>query len=188
MPNTQKQIIARIDKQGNIVGEIERWEAHKKGILHRAFTLALVYKDFYILQHRKHACFDGVFDITSSSHQLYSNGKLEDTIEAARRTLFREWKINESDIVGKFKLKGAIYYKARDAKSVYTEHEICDIVEVRVKKIPTPAYDVAYGSSLATKAEIMNIGQRPIRLGRKNSRIYPLLAPWVKVAIKKNLI
>ena len=178
MPNTQKQIIAACDKKGDIIGGIERWEAHRKGILHRAFTLTLIYKNFYVLQHRKHACFDGVLDITSSSHQLMSNGKLEDTLESARKCLFREWKINESDILGKFKLKGAIYYKARDAKSVYTEHEICDIVEVRLKKIPTPAYEFAYGSSLVTKGELAN----------KKSRIYSLLAPWVKVAIKKNLI
>src|SRR3989304_6979689 len=174
----QKQIIGKTDRKGNITGGIERWEAHRKGTLHRAFTLALIYKNFYILQHRKHACFDGVLDITSSSHQLMSNGKLEDTLESARKCLFREWKINESDILGKFKLKGAIYYKARDAKSVYTEHEICDIVEVRLKKLPTPAYEFAYGSSLATKEELAN----------KKSRIYSLLAPWVKVAIKKNLI
>ena len=173
-----QQIIGHCDKRSKILGGIERWEAHKKGILHRAFALAIVYKNYYILQHRKHPVFDGVFDITSSSHQLYSNGKLQDTLEAAKFCLFREWKINESDIVGKFKLKGAIYYKARDAKSVYTEHEICDIVEVRLKKIPTPAYEFAYGSSLVTKGELAN----------KKSRIYSLLAPWVKVAIKKNLI
>ncbi|KKR26565.1 MAG: hypothetical protein UT57_C0031G0011 [Microgenomates group bacterium GW2011_GWC1_39_7] len=152
-----QQIIGHCDKRSKILGGIERWEAHKKGILHRAFALAIVYKNYYILQHRKHPVFDGVFDITSSSHQLYSNGKLQDTLEAAKFCLFRE---------------------ARDAKSVYTEHEICDIVEVRLKKIPTPAYEFAYGSSLVTKGELAN----------KKSRIYSLLAPWVKVAIKKNLI
>lgn len=173
-----QQIIGYCDKKNNMLGKIERWEAHKKGILHRAFTLALIYKNFYILQHRKHLLFDGVFDITSSSHQLYSNGELQDTIAAAKKCLFREWRINESDILGEFKQKGRIYYKAHDAKSVYTEHEICDIVEVRLKKIPTPSYEFAYGSSLATKEELAN----------KKSRIYYLLAPWVKVALRKNLI
>lgn len=174
----QKQIIGRTDRKGNIIGEIERWEAHKKGVLHRAFTLALVYKNFYILQHRKHPVFDGVFDITSSSHQLMGSGKLEDTLESARKCLFREWKISESDILGEFKHKGAIYYKAKDLNSIYTEHEICDIVEVHVKKIPEQNFDFAYGSSLATKEEITN----------RKSRIYSILAPWVKAAIKKNLI
>src|SRR3989304_8824623 len=134
MIDVQRQIIAMCNRNGNITGEIERWEAHKKGILHRAFALALIYKNHYILQHRKHPAFDGVFDTASSSHQLYSNGKLQDTLEAAKICLFREWKIRESDILGEFKLKGSIYYKAKDSNSIYTEHEICDIVEVRVKK------------------------------------------------------
>jgi len=188
MMDHQKQIIATCDKNGNITGGIERWEAHEKGILHRAFTLAIIYKNLYILQHRKHPAFDGVFDITSSSHQAYSNGKLEDTIEAAKKCFFREWKVSQKDVLGKFKNKGAIYYKAKDSNSIYTEHEICDIVEVRVKKIPTPTYEFAYGSSLATKEEIMNIGQGPIRLWRKKSRTYSLLAPWSKIAIEQKLL
>ncbi|HVZ67398.1 MAG TPA: hypothetical protein VG917_03980, partial [Patescibacteria group bacterium] len=61
----KKIMIATCDKQGNITGEIERWEAHKKGILHRAFTLALIYKGKYIVQHRKHPLFNGTFDITA---------------------------------------------------------------------------------------------------------------------------
>lgn len=174
----QKIMIATCDRYGNITGEIERWEAHKKGILHRAFTLTLIYKDSYLLQHRKHPVFDGVFDVTSSSHQIMKNGKLEDTLIAAKRTLFREWKIKKSDILGQMKVAGAIYYKAKDTNSIYTEHEVCDIVEVHVKKIPEPNYEVAYGFSLVTKNELTN----------KKSRTYSLLAPWVKVAIDKNLL
>lgn len=178
MSQNKKQIIATCDKKGNITGEIERWEAHKKGVLHRAFTLTLIYNDSYILQHRKHPVFDGVFDITSSSHQLMTNGRLGDTVISARRTLFREWKVKPADVLGEFKLKGAIYYKAKDTNSIYTEHEVCDIVEVRVKKIPEPNLDVAYGYSLVTKKELMN----------KKSRTYSLLAPWVKTAIEQGLL
>ncbi len=184
----KKQIIARCDRQGNIIGEIERWEAHKKGILHRAFTLAITYRNFYILQHRKHPVFDGVFDITSSSHQIMKNGKLEETLHAADRTLYREWNIKPGDVLGKMKLNGAIYYKAKDTNSIYTEHEYCDIVELRVKKIPEPNFDVAYGYSLISQKDLGHIGQRPIRLWRKKARTYSLLAPWVKKAIEEKLI
>ena len=52
---------------------------HTKGILHKALTIALIYKDQFIIQHRKHPAFDGVFDITSSSHQLFVNEKLQST-------------------------------------------------------------------------------------------------------------
>ena len=41
----QKQMIARVDRQGNILGQIEKWEAHRKGILHKAFTVAIIYKN-----------------------------------------------------------------------------------------------------------------------------------------------
>lgn len=174
----QKQMIARVDRKGNILGQIERWEAHKKGILHKGFTLAILYNGSFLLQHRKHPLFDGVFDLTSSSHQDYSNGELEDTVQAAKKCLSREWKLKPSDISGHFKFKGTIYYKAADPKSKFTEHEICDLVEVRLKRIPEPNYEVAYGYSLVTKKELLD----------KKSRIYPLLAPWVKKMIQDKLI
>ena len=172
-----KQMIAACDKKGNITGEIERWVAHEKGILHRAFTLVILYKSFYILQHRKHPLFDGTFDATSSSHQLMSHGKLESTIESATRCLFREWKIDKKN-VGKFRVGSQVYYKARDPKSIYTEHEICDVVEVTVKKLPEVNLEVAYGFSLLTKRELYN----------KKNLIYPLLDPWVKVMLSKGLL
>ena len=85
----QKQYIAKVDRKGNIIGQIEKWEAHRKGILHKAFTIAVFYKGDILLQHRKHPAFDGVFDATISSHQLIKDGKLEDTIKASEKTLKR---------------------------------------------------------------------------------------------------
>jgi len=173
----QKQIIARVDKKGEIIGKIEKWEAHKKGILHKAFTVALVYKDKFVLQHRKHPAFDGVYDLTISSHQLYLNNNLENTFDATYKTLKREWDLEKKDILS-LKLEGAVYYKARDTKSEFIEHEYCEILTVKVKKLPPPVFDYAYGYSLITKKELLN----------KKSRIYPLLAPWVLKMIEKNLI
>ncbi|MBI2032105.1 MAG: hypothetical protein HYV38_03545 [Candidatus Levybacteria bacterium] len=170
-----KQMIAKVDKRGNVIGKIEKWEAHKKGILHKALTVALIYKDYYIIQHRKHVAFDGVFDITSSSHQLYINDKSQTTLEATYQCLKREWGIQKKDLVGEIVNEGAVYYKAKDKKSEFTEHEVCDILIAKVKKIPTPNYDFAYGLSLVTKEEMLN----------KKGRIYESLAPWIKVMIDK---
>ena len=86
---SQKQMIATCDKKGNITGEIEKWEAHRKWILHRAFTVAIIYKGQILLQHRKHPAFGGVMDATISSHQLMKNGQLQDTKEAVMNTLQR---------------------------------------------------------------------------------------------------
>ena len=174
----QKQIIAKVDKKGNIIGKIEKWEAHKKGILHKALTVSLVYKNSYIIQHRKHIAFDGVFDLTASSHQLFIKNKLQTTIEASLDCLKREWGLTSKDFLTKPKILGAVYYKAKDAKSIFTEHEACDIVEIKLKRLPSPNFDFAYGFSLVKKDELVN----------KKSRLYENLAPWVKVAIEEKLI
>ncbi len=172
----KKIIIAKCNKKGDILGGIERWEAHKKGILHRAFTVAIVYKNKFLIQHRKHPVFDGALDITSSSHQLYENGKLQDTIEATFMTLKREWNIEKKDLLKQPKDLGTIYYKAKDKFSIYTEHEVCNIVVCEVKKLPSPNLDFAYGYSMASKKELSNT----------SSRIFAQIVPWVQTMIKEN--
>ncbi len=171
----QKQIIARVDRQGNVIGQIEKWKAHKKGILHKALTVALIYNGQYIIQHRKHPAFDRVFDVTSSSHQLFTNGKLQTTEEATYECLKREWGLEKKNL-GKLENLGAIYYKAKDPKSIYTEHEMCEVLAAKIKVEPKPDYDFAYGFSLVSKQELMN----------KGSKIYENLAPWVKKMIEEN--
>lgn len=173
----KKIIIAKCNKKGEVLGSIERWEAHKKAILHRAFTVAIFYKGKLIVQHRKHPVFDGTFDVTSSSHQIYENGKLQDTIEAVIDCLKREWGLLRKDVIG-LKDLGTIYYKAKDKFSIYTEHEICNIVVCKVNKLPKPNLDVCYGYCLMSKKELQN---------PKLHSNY-ILAPWVKVMIKKKLL
>ncbi len=174
----EEQMIARVDRKGNIIGRIEKWETHRLGILHRGLTVAVCYEDYLIMQHRKHPAFDGVFDITSSSHPLFINGRLQDTIDATYDTLERELSITKSDLISKPKNLGFVYYKAKDPKSEFTEHEIDDVLIVKVKKIPNPNLDYAYGLSLVKRNELSNT----------KSRIYTNLAPWVKVMIAKNML
>lgn len=174
----QKQIIAKVDRKGNVIGRIEKWEAHKKGILHKALTIALIYKNSFIIQHRKHPAFDGIFDITSSSHQLFINNKLQTTLEATYQCLQREWNLKKKDLLYVPKNEGAVYYKAKDKNSIYTEHEVCEILVTEVKELPTPNFEFAYGFSLIKKEDLKN----------KKGRVYQNIAPWVKVMIEKNLL
>ena len=171
-------MIARVDKKGNIIGKIEKWDAHRKGLLHKGFSIGLIYQDHYIIQHRKHPAFDGIFDITSSSHQLFSNGKLQNIIEASLAALEREWNLTEEDLLSKPKKIGHVYYKVKDPKSTYTEHEVCDMLIAHIHKLPTPNYNFAYGFSLIKREQLLN----------NNSRIYENLSKWTKVAIEKNLL
>lgn len=170
---TQKQYIGQTNKNGEMLGQVEKWEAHKKGILHRAFSVILQYKDFYILQHRKHHVFDGVFDLSCASHQLYKGNKLEEDETAVLRTLKREWGISKKDIKGRIQNIGVIYYKAKDPKSRFTEHEMCEQFLVTLKRLPNPNHEYAYGFSLVTKETVT----------KKTSRIYENLAPWAKKTV-----
>lgn len=174
----QKQYIEKVDRNGKHLGYIEKWEAHKKGILHRGFAIILVYKNYFLLQHRKHPAFDAVLDLSSASHQLLQNKKFENLEEAVIISLKREWNLTENDLTGKIKNLGFVYYKSKDPKSIYTEHEYCDILIAKIKKIPTPNLDFAYGFSLATKEELMN----------KKGRIYEFLSPWAKEIIAQKMI
>ncbi len=173
----QKQMIAKVDANGKVIGKIEKWEAHRKGILHKALTVALIFNNKLVIQHRRHPAFDGVYDVTSSSHQLFIDGKLQTTDEATYECLKREWRLEKTDL-SKLKNTGVIYYKAKDEKSIYTEHEVCEMLIAEVKIMPTPNLDFAYGFLLAGKQELEN----------KKSKIYSNLAPWVIEAIKQGLL
>lgn len=173
----EKQFIAKVDKDGNVLGEIEKWEAHKKGILHKALTATLIFNGKFMVQHRKHPAFDKTYDVTSSSHQLFINGKLQTTEEATINCLEREWGLNKKYLKNLIN-HGAIYYKSKDPKSEFTEHEVCDIITVEIDSKPEPNLDFAYDALLVSKQELTD----------KNSRIYKNLAPWVKIMIEENKI
>jgi isopentenyldiphosphate isomerase len=171
----EQQIIPKTDKNGNIIGQIEKWEAHKKGILHKGFSIVLVYKGKYILQHRRHPAFDGFYDLSTSSHQLWVDGGFQSIEDAAIEALKREW-VNIV-LIDKPKILGTVYYNAKDPKSIYTEHEVCDILEVSVRELPVQNLEFAYGHILVTNAE----------LKYKSGKIYKNLSPWSKKSIEEDL-
>lgn len=141
----QKELfLAQVDEGDNLLGQIERWEAHEKGILHRGFTAILQCQDKILLQHRKHKAFDGVWDLTFSSHQVYVNGILQSDFDAIYEGLEREWNLSRRDVAS-IVSKGKIYYKAKDSKSIYTEHEIDYIYLVKLYNLPKPNLEYAYG-------------------------------------------
>lgn len=167
--------IARVDRNDRVLGPIERWKAHKEGVLHRGFTVGLIYKNFFICQHRKHPVFDGFLDLTASSHLIYKGGKLESNLEGVYRTLKREWNISKKDIQGSFGEKGKVYY--RSSYGNFIEHEICYFFSARAKTIPQVNFEYAYGFSLLTLNDLKS----------KNTPFAGAIAPWVKEALKQNL-
>ncbi len=85
--------------------------------------------------------------------------------------------MNEKDFLGKPKITGNVYYKAKDKYSIYMEHEVDDVVEVKVKRIPEPNFEFAYGSSLMNRKELLS-----------NKRVNSILAPWVIAMLEKKLL
>lgn len=174
----EQQEIAHVDEHDNILNAVEKWEAHKKGLLHRAITVAVFYNDYAILQHRKHPVFDNVFDLSVSSHQLMKNGEIEEDEQTLYRTIKRELGLTQKDLIEQPVHDGNICYKACDPHSEYVEHEVCHIYTCRTKKVPKINLEFAYGYSLQKADEIKN----------KKSPLYSILAPWVKEMIHKEII
>lgn len=157
----KKLFLAEVDRNDDIIGKIERWQAHRDGILHRGFTAILTYQNNVVLQHRKHLSFDGYFDLTFSSHQIYINEKLQTDLEAIYEALKREWNIDKTGLTDEPKFLDKFYYKAKDSQSIYTEHEIDYIYISELKDLPTPNFDFAYGFELVNKLQIKNFKTAP---------------------------
>lgn len=170
----KKLFIPQVDEQDKITGKIERWEAHTKGILHRGFTVGLYYKDSFICQHRRHPVFDGVIDLTASSHQIYSMQTLQGIDEAIGSTLSREWNIQKQNLASPLKFRGKVAYRSSD--SVYIEHEICHFYTARITQLPQPQFEYLYGYSLFTSEEL-----------RSSKPLMNALAPWLIEALRQNI-
>lgn len=174
----ETQYIAQVDEQGSIVDRIEKWKAHQEGLLHKAFTLSLQYKEYIILQHRKHPAFDGYYDLALSSHYLYRGDTLETDEEAALLSLEREWGLTKADLSSPITNRGFVVYKEKDPQSEFTEHEVDYLLQTSVTSIPLPKLEYAYGVSLLTLEQLKNPAH-PIQ---------PMLAPWVKKILEANLL
>ncbi|MBI4130209.1 hypothetical protein HY468_02750 [Candidatus Roizmanbacteria bacterium] len=166
--------IPTVTKTGKITGSIERWEAHKKGILHKAFSIALFYEDQIYLQVRKHPVFDGIVDVTASSHPEMKEGTMEDENDAVIRCLKREWRRS----VAKSQLHdiGSVYYRSKDPKSEYIEHEYCTFYSAEIEHEIKPDLAFAYGFIQVDNEYL-----------KKNPSSFNLAA-WVKTALREKLL
>ena len=173
----KKIYLPLVNKNGGIIGKGERWEIHRKGILHRGFTAVILYKSHVILQFRKHPVFDGVFDLSFSSHPYYKNNKLVDDIASIKESLKREWKVDVEENL-KITFLGKVKYRSKDKKGLI-ENEIDYFYKLSLDQIPRINPDFAYGVTVIEKDRI------------KKGDFYPipksLLAPWVKAALKEKI-
>lgn len=173
----EKQFVAEVNEKDEVLGKIEKWDAHKKGILHRAYTAIITFEDKLLLQHRKHPVFDNFFDFSFSSHQIYVKDKIQDNIVGVLEGLKREWGVHAEDVIDDIKLIKKIHYKAFDDASGYYDHEVDHIYSVELNRLPEPNYEFAYGFFTLHKSNIDKL---------EDPRIQSLLAPWVNVFLRKD--
>ena len=165
----KKLYIPQIDRNDNIIGPIERWQAHKDSILHRGFTVILNYQDKIIVQHRKHPVFEGYFDISCSSHQIYMNNQLQSIEDAIGDVLVREWHLYQDDLIGKPVFLDKSYYQAKDSQSDYYEHEICHFYLQKINKLPQPDDLYCYDFLVIDKNKLKD----------KSTNMNKMYPPWV---------
>src|SRR3989344_2266818 len=168
----KQSYLAKVDQNDAIIGQVERWDAHKKGLLHRGFTTVLTYRGQILMQHRKHPAFDKYWDLSFSSHQIYEDNVLQSDAKAIINTLQREWNLNESDLESAPQFLGKVYYQAKDPKSIFIEHEHDYIYLAALKRLPLSNSDFSYGFKI--------IGQISEVTQTKDA-----LAPWVETILKE---
>ena len=169
--------IPQVNEQDEVTGKVERWEAHEKGILHRGFTVGLIYEGQMVCQHRKHPVFDGFVDLTASSHQFYEGEQLQDPIIAVENCLGREWNIKKPDLRTGISLKGKVIYDSKHGN--YIEHEVCHLYLAEINKLPELNLEFSYGFSLIPVKQFDDYEANPMLRG---------LAPWVLEMIMKDLL
>ena len=119
----RREEVILVNKSGRRTGVAEKMEAHRKGLLHRAFSIFLFNeKGEMLLQKRAKSKyhFAGLWSNACCSHPRPG----EKTLSAAKRRL-RE----ELGIECPMKNSGQVVYKAFDKKSGLTEHEF-DYIEI----------------------------------------------------------
>lgn len=149
----QKIELAKVNKKDEILGPIERWQAHKESILHRGFTAIIKLEDKIIIQKRKHLVFNMVFDLSFSSHPIFIKNKLETMEDSIKRNLKREWilkgKITDIKFLEKY------HYKEIDEKSGYIENEINHLYLVKIKGEIKNNPDYSYGMDFLTAENLL---------------------------------
>lgn len=168
----KKLYLAKVNEKDEIIGRIERWQAHREKILHRGFTTILIYQNNFILQHRKHPVFDGVYDLSFSSHPFFIKNRLQSMEEAIVNTLKREWITSEKNIKPIFLEK--YYYQEKDNQSEFYEHEFNYLYLVPLTQPIKNNNQFSYAMNVLTFEELLNQFQKIN------------FAPWVKkIDLKK---
>lgn len=170
MSNTPLEEVILVDEQDRVIGQMEKLEAHKKGLLHRAFSVFVFNnKGELLLQqralHKYHS--PGLWTNTCCSHPRPN----ETSIEAARRRC-----VEEMGIVVTLKEVFSFMYKA-EFENGLTEHEYDHVFVGYYNEDPDINKDEVHAFQWISKASL----QKELKI---NSNSY---TAWLKLCADKAL-
>ncbi len=151
-----KQMLILVDDDGKKTGHARRDECHKgKGLRHLAFVVLLTSQKEFLIQKRKHELFDGLWDVSCTSHpmvverdvafgRIYEDETLE---EAAEKCMQRELGITSS-----LRKIGHFNYFADHGENCENEH--CIIFVGKLAEDPKPNLDEIYELRWISLAEL----------------------------------
>ena len=163
----EKEAVILVNQNGKAIGRCGKPEAHRKGLLHRAFSVFIFNEQGELLlqkRSRKKYHFGGLWSNSCCSHPQPG----ENVRSAARRRLQEEL-----GIAVPLKVCGSVKYLFNDMKSGLTEHEF-DIVMAGKYS----------GAIIFPHGEIEEVKWIQVHELRRELRLYPArFTPWLPVTL-----
>ncbi|MBI4895427.1 MAG: NUDIX domain-containing protein [Candidatus Aenigmarchaeota archaeon] len=146
MRDKDSETLILVDDEGNKIGHENRVVCHTgKGKRHLAFVVLLTTRNQFLIQKRKHKIFDGLWDVSCTSHPialelekgLATIYEDETTEEAAQKCMKYELGVTTH-----LKKIGAFNYFAQDGDHCENEH--CVVLIGNIKDDPEPNPEEIY--------------------------------------------
>lgn len=118
MATTTKEYVVLVDEEGTILGTEEKMAAHRKGLLHRAFSIFIFNEEGKMLLQQRATTkyhFGGLWSNSCCSHPRLS----ESILEAGHRRLQEELGFD-----AELKEAFTFLYRAEDIRTQLIEHEL----------------------------------------------------------------
>ena len=134
------EFVVLVDEQDNVLGTMEKMEAHKKGALHRAISVLLFDPNHRMLLQKRASTKYHWPNIWSNA--VCSHPRENETYEAAARRRLPE----ELGITADLDWKFSFIYKATDEASALHEHELDHVFFGQIEKVPSNVNPVEVGA------------------------------------------
>lgn len=126
-----KEFVVLVDDQDNVLGTMEKMDAHKQGCLHRAISVLLFDRDHRMLLQKRASTKYHWPNIWSNA--VCSHPRKNETYEAAARRRLPE----ELGITADLDWQFSFIYKATDQATALHEHELDHVFFGQIEETPS---------------------------------------------------